>query len=238
MKGIQMDLKAQEWDASYGNGDNFVFFPHEEVIRFTSKYIRKKIGYDQYSDAQNWLATPKVLDLGCGIGRHVKFLHNYGLEAWGIDLSGVALEKARELFALEGLACLSDKLVEASITEMPFASNYFDFVVSHGVLDSLPFNLAQEAMVETARCLKPGGMFYLDLVSGDDSQHNPDFYGEEIVQTAHELGTIQSYFNWDKIRMLIGENYEVEEGFLIRRSSMIGNSFHSRYHLVLKNLNG
>jgi SAM-dependent methyltransferase len=230
-----MDYKINEWDASYRNRDNFVFFPHEEVIRFTSKYIRKRIGFDEYVDAQNWPSTPRVLDLGCGIGRHVKFLHSYGLDVWGIDLSSVAIDNARNLFAQDGLQLLNEKLVQGSITSMPFEDNFFDFIVSHGVLDSMPFNLAQEAMEETARCLKPGGMFYLDLISGDDSRHYPGFCGEEIVKTSHEQGTVQSYFNGDKIRALTVGKFDVEEGFLIRRALMDREDFDSRYHLVLKN---
>ena len=31
-----MDLKQREWDKSYTQKNNFVFYPHEEVIRFTS----------------------------------------------------------------------------------------------------------------------------------------------------------------------------------------------------------
>ncbi len=35
-----MDNQKYEWDKSYQNLDNFVFYPHEEVIRFVSKFIR------------------------------------------------------------------------------------------------------------------------------------------------------------------------------------------------------
>lgn len=230
-----MSLQAEEWDSSYRNRDNFVFFPHEEVIRFTSKYIRKKIGINEFLDVHRCLSTPKVLDLGCGIGRHVVFLNNYGLDAWGIDLSSVAIEQAGNLFVHEGQLDLAEKLVQGSITDMPFADNFFDFVVSHGVLDSVPFEVARKAMNETARCLKPGGMFYLDVVSGDDSRHQSGFCGEEIVDTSHEHGTVQSYFNREKIEILIGDSFDITDGTLIRRTSLCDEAFHSRYHLVLKN---
>ncbi len=32
--------KKEFWEESYLKKDNFVFYPHEEVIRFFSKYIR------------------------------------------------------------------------------------------------------------------------------------------------------------------------------------------------------
>lgn len=230
-----MSLKIEEWDSSYRNRDNFVFFPHEEVVRFTSKFIRKRIGINEFRDVHCFPSNPKVLDLGCGIGRHVMFLADYGLDVWGIDLSGVAIEQARNLFAHEGQAHLTDKLVQGSIANMPFANNFFDFVVSHGVLDSMPFEVARKAMEETARCLKPGGMFYLDVISGDDNRFRPGFCGEEIVDTNHEHGTVQSYFNREKIGILIGDSFDMAEGALIRRTSLCEEGFHSRYHLILKN---
>lgn len=230
-----MSLKTEEWDSSYRNRDNFVFFPHEEIIRFTSKYIRKKIGINEFLDIHRCPSIPRVLDLGCGIGRHVIFLNNYGLDAWGIDLSGVAIEHAGKLFVHEGQTHLAEKLVRGSITDMPFADNFFDFVVSHGVLDSMPFEVAREAMEETARCLNPGGMFYLDVISSDDSRHRSGFCGEEIVDTGHEHGTVQSYFNREKIGILIGDSFDMVEGALIRRTSLCDDGFHSRYHLVLRN---
>jgi hypothetical protein len=38
--------RKQQWDASYDNKDNFVWYPNEEVICFVSTYIKKKTGID------------------------------------------------------------------------------------------------------------------------------------------------------------------------------------------------
>ena len=43
-----MNNNKDDWDKSYDNRDNFVFYPHEEVIRFVSKFIRKKIGLTDF----------------------------------------------------------------------------------------------------------------------------------------------------------------------------------------------
>lgn len=37
-----IDLKIKEWDDSYRNRDNILFYPYEEIIRFVSKYIKKE----------------------------------------------------------------------------------------------------------------------------------------------------------------------------------------------------
>jgi 2-polyprenyl-3-methyl-5-hydroxy-6-metoxy-1,4-benzoquinol methylase len=89
-------IKKTEWDKSYENRDNFVFYPHEEVIRFVSKFIRKKVGLAEFRDVASDISKACVLNLGCGIGRHVIYCHDMGLEAYGVDLSDVAVEMARE----------------------------------------------------------------------------------------------------------------------------------------------
>lgn len=39
-----------KWEESYRRKENFVFYPHEELIRFVSKYIRKRTGLAQWTD--------------------------------------------------------------------------------------------------------------------------------------------------------------------------------------------
>ena len=89
-----MQLKIKEWDKSYLNKQNYVFYPHEEVIRFFAKHIVKKRGFNEFEYLNN-SKNKKILDLGCGIGRHVIFSHEMGLDAYGIDISSVAIKFAK-----------------------------------------------------------------------------------------------------------------------------------------------
>lgn len=223
-------FKVEEWNQSYQNKDNFLFYPHEEVIRFVSKYIKKRVGIDQFIDIHKQGNESKVLDVGCGIGRHVKYLRDYDIDAYGVDFSSYAIETA------VALTNLSEKLKVASVEKLPFENNFFDFALSHGVFDSMPFETALKGMSEMHRCLKPGGLFYIDLISGDNSDHFPEFNQEEIVTNNHEKGTIQSFFNWSKIEILTQGKWQIKEAFKIKRDSVISNGFYSRYHMVLKKI--
>jgi len=53
----------EAWEESYRRGDNFVFYPHEEVIRFVSKYIRKRVGLNEFVDAAFYMPPPSYLIL-------------------------------------------------------------------------------------------------------------------------------------------------------------------------------
>jgi SAM-dependent methyltransferase len=224
-----------EWDKSYDNRDNFVFYPHEEVIRFVSKYICKRIGLDDFQQVANSLKGP-VLDLGCGIGRHVIYCHEMGLDAYGVDLSDSAVALARQWADRKGLLDYQQKIVQGDVRHLPWDNNFFPFAVSHGVLDSMPFEIARAACGELARVMPKDGLFYCDLISGDDSQHAREFSGEEIVKTAHEQGTIQLYFNLEKIHEMIRDYFSIEECNLIRRENVLRGGYSSRYHLILRRI--
>lgn len=231
-----MDNKQTEWDRSYQNRDNFVFYPHEEVIRFVSRYIRKKIGLDECRDVAPEPDKLNLLDLGCGIGLHVIYCHEMGLSAYGVDLSDEAIQVAVDWATRKGMKEAKQKILRSDIRTLPWEEGFFDVAVSHGVLDSMSFEIACEACVELARVMSVGGLFYCDLVSGDDSKHSREYCGEEIVSTNHEHGTVQSYFNLAKIGKLFGELFEVVECILIRREEVIAGGYTSRYHLVLRRI--
>ena len=89
-----MCTQEKEWNDSYERRENFVFYPHEEVIRFFSKHIRKRVGLDAFKDIVPFTVPPKILDLGCGIGRHIIYAHSMGAEAYGIALSRSAIKVA------------------------------------------------------------------------------------------------------------------------------------------------
>lgn len=230
-----MNIRKNEWENSYKNKDNFVFYPHEEVIRFISKYFNKKISINEVKkiSSKNDL---KGLDLGCGIGRHVIYMQEMKIDAYGIDLSEVAVEVAVSWAKEKGMTNADEHILQGDVCALPWQEETFDCIVSHGVLDSIPFDVALRAIGEVSRVLKPGGLFYFDLISGDDNYHSREFEGEEIVETAHEQGTIQSYFNFRKVRALIDvyQQLELVDCTLIRRENVMAGGFSSRYHLVVE----
>lgn len=229
---MSVEFKQQEWNEAYGKGNNLVFYPHEEVIRFCSKYLRKRVGVDEFETLRK---VDRVLSLGCGIGRHVFFFDDMGLEAYGIDLSSEAIEIAGKWSERLAKEHLKARFHCGSAHQMPYDSGWFGALVSHGVLDSLPFALAIDIIKEAERVLEPGGLFYLDLISGDDSHHAREFAGEERVETDHEHGTIQSYFNAARLDDLVAATgFSILECLLIRKENVQNGGFSSRYHVTLR----
>ena len=90
------------------------------------------------------------------------------------------------------------------------------------------------AVPEVARVLSPGGLFYVDLISGDDSKHAREFAGDEVVSIAHEEGTIQSYFNYGRIERTFAPSFEFLDVTLVRAENVLKGSHKSRYHCAMR----
>lgn len=227
-----VDDHRQEWDASYQRQENFVFWPHEEVIRFLARYVRRRTGVDSYEDRLAEGIPPRLLDLGCGLGRHVMLGHEVGLDSFGVDLSAVAIDHARQWGASLGLPEPHQRLKVSDARTLPFASGFFGVTVSHGVLDSMPFSFAKATVADVARVMAPGGWFYFDCVSGEGTEYGDDFAGEVVVEGTHEQGTVQSYFNDAKLLAMLDGYFEVRDHIVVTSRDARRGTF-ARHHMVV-----
>lgn len=226
------DLEA--WDASYERGENHLFWPAEELVRFLSQRVRRRT-LEGWFDRIPFEPPPRALDLGCGIGRHVALLDEIGCEAWGLDHSEQAISQGKSWFSgQQGKAHLARRLVPGDARRMPWSDGHFHLIVSHGVLDSMPLQIAVSAVAECHRLLAPGGLMYLDLVSGDDGSHGREFSGEVRVPSGHEAGTTQLYFNWSSIEQILTARFEVLDALHVVRANILRPGAAARWHLTLR----
>lgn len=99
----------------------------------------------------------KVLDAGCGDATTLLLLKKkFGIDAFGIDISAEALKKAAYYSKKAGEAV---RLIEADTRVIPFQSNFFDVILSWGVIEH--FDNYELAITEFNRLLKPGGTLNL-----------------------------------------------------------------------------
>lgn len=131
----------------------------------------------------------RILDLGCGSGRHSAELSKRGYNVTCLDLSPVLLRVAKR--KSKGEKCCR-QFVRADMRYVPFCK-VFDAVVSFfttfGYFDTTQENLKTLTSIESV--LKPGGHFLLDylnkphvinnLVASDTRQGD----GFKIIQKRH-----------------------------------------------------
>jgi len=103
----------------------------------------------------------RVLDMGCGGGRHAFALFKRGASVVALDYSHSDLVEVRTMFgaiAVEGEAPEGSQAwtVQGTAYGLPFPDATFDRIVAAEVLEHLPADA--DAMGELFRVLKPGGL--------------------------------------------------------------------------------
>lgn len=98
--------------------------------------------------------TQRVLDMGCGFGRHTVVLAELGFDVVASDISPRALLATRNKLAALGLTAA---VIESDMREIPHPSGYFDAVLSLEVLEHGTRADIEMALSEVHRALQPGG---------------------------------------------------------------------------------
>jgi len=223
-------LKQNKWDQSYFRKENFIFFPKEEVVKFLNRFVRRKEGFNSYRDILKLSEQPKALDLGCGIGRQTILLKEFGFDSYGVDISQVALDLAKETSRELGFN-LDNNFICLSETRLPFKDDFFDIAISDSVLDSMNFSFACEYMAELDRTVTK--LVYLSLISSDPSA---GILAEEVlVEEKYEEGTIQSYFDVNRVKELVNNTrFEIVQLNLNKIEDLINGKLSTRFNIVLK----
>ncbi len=232
------DIKKEKWEESYKRNENFIYFPKEESVKFLNRFIKKKISLMEYVDLLESKQKLKALDFGCGIGRMTVLLHEFDIEGYGIDISQTAINEAKK-FARHFNFDLKNNFQAYNGENIPFEDNYFDFTISEAVLDSLPFELAKKLIKEIERVTKR--YFFLSLISSESAasfstlKESGKFNGEIEVDEAHEQGTIQSFFDKEKIAEFIKDTQFKIKWCELHTTQECNDTYaHSRYYIVLE----
>lgn len=140
---------GEEWS-------KFHSFSREEVTRIGNEYFD--------------IITPDIvnktsygIDIGCGSGRWTQFMLDRIGFMEAVDPSQ-AIVAADELLA----GYKNVRLTQASVDNLPFDDNTFDFAMSIGVLHHIPDT--RRAMLDCVKKVKPGGYFYTYLYYSLDNR--------------------------------------------------------------------
>ena len=171
-------------------------YPSESVIRFVARNFYKR---DR--------STVRILEVGCGPGANIWYLSREGFQAYGIDGSMTAIQKAGKRLEMEGL---SAQLCVGDILQLPYEDSFFDAVIDVECLCCNNRENTKKILKEIHRVMKPNGLFYSRTFSerlyiGRDLNETLEF--ESIPEGALKGKGFVRLVTRDEIAKLYGEYF-------------------------------
>lgn len=117
----------------------------------------------------------KVLDIGCGYGKHSIYLAENDFYVTSIDTNLQPLEWLKDYIDKKSINKIA--ILKADINNLPFEDDCFDVVICSSVLHHQCLKQIQNSISEIHRVLKQNGCLLFDFMSVEDDSFG---VGEEI----------------------------------------------------------
>lgn len=135
------------WDEIFKRKGTVFKKPHPNVKKIGKMFLKK--GFQ------------KILDLGCGTGRHLVMFSKMGFEVFGFDVSEFAIQLANKWLNKENLK--ANLLISSMIERFPYDDNFFDAIVSTNVIHHNRKKEILYTISEIIRVLKSGGLLFITV---------------------------------------------------------------------------
>ncbi|MFX0182303.1 MAG: class I SAM-dependent methyltransferase [Candidatus Hodarchaeota archaeon] len=141
----------------------------------------------------------RILDLGCGGGRHVIYLASRDFDVYGLDIAPTGLAYT--------LHVLSEKNLTAHLTlhdmvNLPYDNDYFDAIISIQVIHHNKLSDILKTIQELNRVLRVGGLVWItvpvskDAIGTQFKEIEPQTF---IPLNGQEKGLLHHYFTKDEL---------------------------------------
>ncbi|WP_434296954.1 class I SAM-dependent methyltransferase [Clostridium sporogenes] len=172
-------------------------YPSEMVVQFVFRNFNRD-------------GKTKVLDLGCGAGRHVCFMAGENIHAYGVDISKDGIDYTRELLNTYNLKA---DLKVCGVDNISYEDNYFDGLICYGVLYYCCTEEINKAVNEIYRILKPNGKALIAVRNIKDYRFGEGKEIEENTFLIKEDDKNKCAFNENGMKMHFFSLEEVQELF-------------------------
>ena len=180
------------WEAFYREGSSSSVEPDPNLLAHIDFFRRSPVR--------------RILDLGCGDGRHLILLGKLGYEMYGLDFAPTALNHSKERLDQEGLQV---ELRCEDMSQLPWPDQYFDAIVSIRVLHHHTIVSVRKTFDEVHRVLRIGG-YVLATVPKDPPPRDwkEGHFAKKGLQTyvplkGHEKGLPHHFFTERELRKLL-----------------------------------
>lgn len=144
----------------------------KESIEGVDIYVLDQILKNKYQTGE------KILDVGCGNGRNLKWFYKAGFEIHGTDINQIRLQDCSNLYPKQ-----KEHFIEANLELMPYQSNNFDHIICIAVLHfAKDLEHYLKMFNELLRILKPGGSMLIRTASNFGIENEVQELGHGIFK--------------------------------------------------------
>lgn len=170
MKTKQTDFWSGEFGKEYTDRNTL-----ENIDVWNDNYI-KLYGVSRFDMFNTFLSgldkESKILEVGCNTAQQLVALQTLGFKTlYGIELQLYAVEKAKSITK-------NINVIQGSAFDIPFKDEYFDLVMTNGVLIHISPNDIPKVLSEIVRCSKKhimGFEYFSEELKGVNYRGNKDF---------------------------------------------------------------
>ena len=208
----------RHWDDKFSSRE-WGRYPPEDLVRFMGR---------NYRDVDH--GEVSVLEIGCGPGANLWFLHREGYRVAGIDGSPTAIAQAGHRLSEENrqLNKAEAELEVGNVVELPWQDNGFDLVIDIFAIYANTVEVIDKALEEVYRVLKPGGRFYSKTWGtgtsgfGSGIEIEPHTFDGIAHGPCFEMG-VSHFFDEAEIRRRY-QKFQIDAIDTIRRSDAVIDS--------------
>lgn len=201
----------KRWNKIFKQYGKVFLKPQEDVLNIVK--IFKKHG------------VKRILDLGCGSGRHVVYFAKKNFDVCGIDIAEEGIKIAKEWLKKEKLR--ANLKIGSIYKKLPYKDSFFDAVISTNTIHHARIETIRRAIGEMERVLKPKGLIFITVRKRKFKKFWPKFtkiekYGEQRTSykvigsrtylpiEGGEKGLVHYLFNKESIRKEF-KNFKIHE---------------------------
>ena len=176
------------WEKVYRKGELLKRDPHPDIGRIADVFEKERV--------------KRILNLGCGGGRHLVYLARRGFDVYGLDSAPTGLVYTLCVLAKEGLTA---HFALHDMSNLPYDNDYFDAVISIQVIHHNDLEGVKRTIGEIRRVVKREGLTWITMPV---SKNEPSTKQKEIDPgtflplNGREKGLPHHYFKMEEIPAL------------------------------------
>jgi len=192
-----------DWNDIFNERGKVFLEPHPDMERLVKLFKRTNV--------------QKMLDLGCGTGRHLIFFSKKGFDIYGIDASPKGIEIAQEWLSKEGISV--ETICCRIEHSFPYEDNFFDAIISIQVIHHNLMENILKTIKEIERVLRKGGYVYITFPYLKKNIKNDNWNLKRVEgntfmpQEGKEKGLVHHFFSMKEIETVF-KSFDLIENYI------------------------